>query len=170
MKNSVKIILLITIVILCCGCDLTTKHIATQKLKYAPPKSIISNVLELRYTENDAIAFSMLKSIELPKRNFIIYASSFFAFIVLGFITWQYRKESFIWLVSLMLILSGAIGNLIDRIQNGYVVDFIHLHYGDKFSWPIFNVADIAITIGAILLAILMLRRSSTENKEQLLN
>lgn len=63
------------------------------------------------------------------------------------------------WLVALMLILSGAIGNLSERIFRGYVIDFIHLHYYDRFSWPIFNVADILITCGGILLAILMLRK-----------
>jgi len=58
-----------------------------------------------------------------------------------------------------MLILSGALGNLSERIMRGYVIDFIHLHYYDRFSWPIFNVADILITFGGILLALLIFRK-----------
>ena len=166
MNKQLKISILIFVVVFCSSCDLTTKWLASEHLRYAPAKQIIPNILELRYVENDAIAFSMLKSIKLPVRSIIIYTSSILAFIVLGIITWQYRNESFIWICSLMLILSGAIGNLVDRIMNGYVVDFIHVHYGTKFSWPIFNVADIVITVGAIVLAILMLRKSSIESKQ----
>jgi signal peptidase II len=54
-------------------------------------------------------------------------------------------------LIALSLILSGAIGNLIDRAVFGFVIDFINLHYQD-FYWPVFNVADTAITLGVILL------------------
>ncbi|MFQ5936852.1 MAG: signal peptidase II [Acidiferrobacterales bacterium] len=56
-------------------------------------------------------------------------------------------------LTGLMLILGGAVGNLIDRLRNGYVVDFIDFHFQD-WHWPAFNVADSAITIGAILLVL----------------
>ena len=54
--------------------------------------------------------------------------------------------------ISLTLILGGAVGNLIDRIVLGYVIDFISIHIGNIFYWPAFNVADSAITIGAVLL------------------
>ena len=163
MNRTWKIVILLLILAVCAGCDLSTKHLAKQHLKYAPAKTIIENYVELRYTENDAIAFSMLKSIDLPLRNVIIYITSLIAFIILGVITWQSRRESLLWQAALMFILAGAVGNLLDRILNGYVVDFIHVHYADKFSWPIFNVADITITLGAITLAILMLRKSSAE-------
>jgi signal peptidase II len=56
-------------------------------------------------------------------------------------------------LTGLMLILGGAIGNLIDRIRQGYVVDFVDFHYQD-WHWPAFNVADSAITVGAVLLVL----------------
>lgn len=166
MKRTRKITLLVLTLLLCFGCDLSTKWLAKQYLQFAPAIQIIPNVIELQYTENKAIAFSMLKSITNPIRNIIIYVTSIIAFIILGIVTWQSKKESLLWLSSLMLILAGAVGNFVDRLLNGYVVDFIHLHYGDKFSWPIFNVADMTITIGAFLLAILMLRRSSSESKK----
>jgi len=165
MKRSTKILFLMLLLALCASCDLSTKWLAKQHLQHTPPMQIVPDIFELRYTENDAISFSMLKSIDLPKRTIIIYSTSLIAFILLGIITYQSRKESLLWLGALMLILSGAIGNLIDRLLNGHVVDFIHLHYGDSFNWPIFNVADITITLGAITLAILMLSKSTSENE-----
>ncbi|MDZ7332357.1 MAG: signal peptidase II [candidate division KSB1 bacterium] len=157
--NRLKVALLFTLVILCTGCDLTTKWLAAQHLQWANPVTIIPNLIELRYTENEAIAFSMLRSIDSGTRRWIIYSLSTFALIFLVLMIWEVRKDSFLGLTALMLILSGAIGNLTERIFRGYVIDFIHLHYYDRFSWPIFNVADILITCGGILLAILMLRR-----------
>lgn len=65
--------------------------------------------------------------------------------------------------IALALILGGAVGNLVDRVRLGRVIDFIHLYY-DRFHWPVFNVADIAITLGAILLALttVFARKSAT--------
>jgi signal peptidase II len=164
MNNMKKIIFLTIIFLVGIGCDLLSKGLAARHLKFSPSIQLIPKILDLHYTENDAIAFSMLKTVPITTRKFIIYSSSLIAFVVLGVVTWQSRLETFGWLASLMLILSGAVGNFVDRIMNGYVVDFIYLHYADKFSWPIFNVADTAITIGAILLAILMLRKPAPEN------
>lgn len=165
MNKKIKVVFLLILLLLCASCDLSTKWLAKQHLQYAPAVEIVPDYVNLRYTENDAIAFSMLKSISMPLRNIIIYSTSFFAFIVLGIITYQSRRESFFWLSALMLILAGAVGNLVDRILNGYVVDFIHVHYQYKYHWPIFNVADITITVGAIILAILMLKKSYNEKK-----
>jgi len=161
MNRTWKISLLVLILIGCASCDISTKWFATQHLRNGPVIQVVPDVIELRYTENDAIAFSMLKSIALPTRTIIIYTTSTIAFIILSIITYQSRNESFLWLGSLMLILAGAIGNLLDRLMNGYVVDFIHLRYGNDFSWPIFNIADVTITVGALILAVLMFRKSS---------
>lgn len=165
MNNKIKVLLLVLLLLGCTSCDLSTKWLAKQHLQYAPAVTIVTDYIELRYTQNEAIAFSMLSSIDRPLRSVIIYTTTFFAFIILGIITYQSRQESFAWLVSLTLILSGAIGNLVDRILNGHVVDFIHLHYAEKFNWPIFNIADVVISCGAVLLAILMLRKSALERK-----
>jgi signal peptidase II len=61
------------------------------------------------------------------------------------------------------LILSGAIGNLIDRAVFGFVIDFINLHYQD-FYWPVFNVADIAITLGVMLLLLVDLKQEKSKS------
>lgn len=159
-RKQLQIVFLLLLVIICTSCDLTTKWLANQHLQYSDPINIIRNVVELRYTENEAIAFSMLHSVQPDIRKWIIYLSSFCALIFLLILIWQVRHDSIWWQVALMLILSGALGNLSERLARGYVIDFIHLHYYDRFSWPIFNVADILITSGGILLAILILGKS----------
>ncbi len=157
--NRSKVVLLLSIVILSTSCDLITKWLAARYLQWSTPVTIVNNLVELRYTENEAIAFSMLHSVHAGTRKWIIYSLSGVALTFLILLIWQVRKDSMWWLVALMLILSGALGNLSERIFRGYVIDFIHLHYYDRFSWPIFNVADILITCGGIVLAILMLRK-----------
>lgn len=164
-RRQLKIILLLALVALCTSCDLSTKWLASRHLQYSLPIPIIDNWLELRYTENEAIAFSLFHSVPSGIRSWIIYGLSTMAFIFLIFLIWESRRNSFWWLLALMLILAGALGNLSERILRGYVIDFIHFHYYDRFSWPVFNVADILISTGGILLAILMLRKSVRQSE-----
>lgn len=159
--------ILLLLLIILVSCDLTTKNEARERLKYSAPIQLVKDYVEFRYTENDAIAFSMLKSISQPKRSIIIYTTTTIAFLILGLLAYQSRRERFPWQVAIVFIMAGAIGNLIDRLMDGHVIDFIHFHYKDQFSWPIFNVADILITCGAILLAILMLNRSDEEHEDK---
>ena len=105
-------------------------------------------------------AFSFLASASGWQRWFFVGLGV----VAAGFITWMLRRHAeqrlFCW--SLVLILGGAVGNVIDRLLHGYVVDFIQVHYGNAY-FPTFNVADSAITVGAILLIldeILRVRRS----------
>jgi len=158
-KRRTKIVLLLAFLGCCTSCDLSTKWLAKQRLEHARPITIIENFVELRYTENEAIAFSMLLSLESGVRKWLIYSLSLVAMTFLVVLTWQVRHQSIWWLVSLTLIFSGALGNLLERLARGYVVDFIHLHYYDRFSWPVFNAADIFITCGAIVLGILSFRQ-----------
>ena len=156
----IRVFILTLFVLLCTSCDLSTKWLAKTHLQHSPPITIISNFAEFHYTENDAIAFSMLQSIQPNIRKWIIYSLSSIALVFLSMLIWQVRNDSVWWLLALMLVLSGALGNLFERIARGYVVDFIHLHYYNSWSWPVFNMADIFITCGAILLGILMIRKS----------
>ncbi|HSW53426.1 MAG TPA: signal peptidase II [Sulfuricaulis sp.] len=82
---------------------------------------------------------------------FIIVALAASAFIL--WMYWRLSAQDRLLAVALMLVLGGAVGNLIDRLAHGYVIDFIDIYYG-TWHWPAFNVADSAITIGAVLLVI----------------
>lgn len=131
--------------------DLLTKSLAVLNLRDKAPMVLIPGVLELRYLENRGAAFSMLTN---HQGIFIVIA---IAAIVL--IVWVLHKipvtHHFAGLhICLILILAGAAGNLIDRLQLGYVRDFI---YFSLINFPIFNVADIYVTTATVLLIVLIL-------------
>ena len=127
--------------------DQITKAWAVDTLAFRAPETLTS-WFDLTLTFNTGAAFSFLADAGGWQRWFLTAVS----LLVSGFIAiWLFRlpppERVLVW--PLGLILGGGIGNLIDRWQLGYVVDFISLHYRDWY-WPAFNVADSAITLGAI--------------------
>lgn len=107
--------------------------------------------------QNKGAAFSFLHDAAGWQRYFLITVSMI-AIVVIPFFIKKNKKEPLaLW--SFTFILAGAIGNLIDRIYYGYVIDFIYLHVND-FYWPAFNTADSFITIGAFLLIFDMVKKS----------
>jgi len=107
--------------------------------------------------QNKGAAFSFLHDAAGWQRYFLITVSMI-AIVVIPFFIKNNKKEPLV-LWSLTFILAGAIGNLIDRIYYGYVIDFIYLHVND-FYWPAFNIADSFITIGVVLLIFDMVKKS----------
>ena len=107
--------------------------------------------------QNKGAAFSFLHDAAGWQRYFLITVSMI-AIVVIPFFIKKNKKE-LLALWSFTFILAGAIGNLIDRIYYGYVIDFIYLHVND-FYWPAFNIADSFITIGAFLLIFDMVKKS----------
>lgn len=133
------------------GLDQYTKYLAVIHLKDKPAYIIISGVLELNYLENKGAAFGMLQN---QKAFFIFVAVVILS--VIGYVLFKmpnHRKYRILHLL-LSLIAAGAIGNMIDRIRLNYVVDFI---YFVLINFPIFNVADIYVTISTAVLVILLL-------------
>lgn len=124
--------------------DQLTKALAVKNLKNQNPFIIWENVLELRYLENRGAAFGIMQG---QKVFFVIFTS-----VALVAIAWFYlkkipsdKKYVFLEIISVLLF-AGAIGNLIDRVTLNYVVDFI---YFKLIDFPIFNVADIYVTVAA---------------------
>lgn len=134
------------------GCDHATKHIAKAELENAPPRPIIGNLLNLDYTENRDTGFGLLRWIPTEKRLPVILALQSLGTLAFIFALWR-RKAFDIYAAAFALVVSGALGNLTDRMFRGYVIDFVRLPY-----WPVFNVADIWITIGLGLIILATLR------------
>jgi signal peptidase II len=113
--------------------------------------TVIDGYLELRYAENCGAAFGMLRTAPSWVRAAVFGIAGVGACIVLGM---MFMRGSggrlFAW--SVPLVLSGAIGNLADRVRHGFVVDFIRFHIRNSWEYPTFNVADIAIAVGVGLL------------------
>jgi signal peptidase II len=121
--------------------DQLTKYFVSKNLILGQPKPIISGILNFTLVHNRGAAFGILKN-----QTYLFIFATIFA-IVLIYLNLKNNKHRQIHAFSLALILSGALGNLIDRVFFGFVIDFL-----DFRVWPVFNIADSAITIGAILL------------------
>lgn len=132
--------------------DQLTKYLANRDLIYAEPVAVLPS-FNLTLLYNRGAAFSFLSDESGWQRWFFIAV----ALIAVVFIVHWLRKldADQRWTAfGLALILGGAVGNLIDRLWHGHVVDFIQIYYRD-FYWPAFNIADSAITVGAVLLILL---------------
>lgn len=108
---------------------------------------IIDKFLELTYLENRGAAFGILQGKSLL---FVLITLSVIGYII--YFLYKHPNLKHITKVCLSFILAGAIGNLIDRVLNGYVVDFIFVRFWGMYDFPVFNIADIAVTTGVILL------------------
>ena len=131
--------------------DQWTKHLAVLYLRGRAPLELISGVLELRYLENRGAAFSILQDRQV---FFIILTAVFLAAAV--YVLFRLPRER-LYLplrICFIVLASGAVGNLIDRIAHGYVVDFI---YFSIIDFPVFNAADIYVTLSVIALILLVL-------------
>ena len=132
--------------------DQVTKWYAEQHLALAVPVRVLP-VFDLNLLHNTGAAFSFLAGETGWQRWFF----TALALGVSALITaWLYRlpREEQRWTgAALSLVLGGALGNVIDRVRLGYVIDFVHLHYNDWY-WPAFNVADSAISVGAVMLGL----------------
>ncbi len=152
-KQLNKIMLFLDLIILSAGIalDQWTKVLATRFLKAQPAIPVIKDILELEYVENLGAAFGMLQGKRIC--FLVISATVFFLFAWL-LLKLPPEKKYYKLHIALSFILAGAVGNTIDRGLKGYVVDFV---YFKLINFPVFNVADIFITVTTIWLAILLL-------------
>ncbi len=133
------------------GCDHATKIAAEANLAHGPPVSLVTGILELRYTVNDDTAFSLLRTFGIDRTPGPLLAASAFALlgVALAWAIAARNRASRAQHVGFALVLGGALGNVVDRALRGHVIDFIHVT-----RWPVFNVADIAVVAGMILLVL----------------
>lgn len=141
--------------------DQVTKALVQQEFKLHESKVIIENLFNLTYVQNPGAAFGMFGRSHDWIRMPLFFGVPVIACFWLLYLIWTTRNKNILQCTSYSLIFAGAVGNLIDRFSMNYVVDFLDFHWmGHHF--PAFNIADSAITIGAILLildAILMAKK-----------
>ena len=131
--------------------DQVTKYLAVMDLRENGPVILIKNVFQLQYLENRGAAFGIMQNRQF---FFVVIAA-----VILGIIGYLYSRMPYtshyrMLRICAVLIASGAVGNMIDRIRLNYVVEFL---YFKLINFPIFNVADIYVTVAAFLLVILIL-------------
>lgn len=133
--------------------DRISKIWVLKRLNGAEDIVIIKNILGFSYLENRGAAFGIFQ-------NRVTILSIVTSIIILAMIYYliKYKPSSKIMRISLALIISGALGNLIDRFVYKFVVDFILVHYKDIYYFPTFNLADMLVVIGTALLAISIIK------------
>jgi signal peptidase II len=134
--------------------DYLTKWIVRVRLDPVQSVEIIPGYLRLSYWQNSGVAFGLFDAVASVWKPYILAALAVAAVVVIVVYGEHMPPERKLLRASLAIIIGGILGNLVDRIVRGYVIDFIDFHIYDTFHWPTFNVADSAITIGIALLLI----------------
>ena len=133
--------------------DQISKLAVMNSLRIHESVSVIAGFFNLVHVRNRGMAFGFLNRPDINFGFYLLVAASFVAivFLLIWFI--KLKESDPLTVLALSLILGGAVGNLIDRLRFREVVDFLDFYVGD-YHWPAFNVADSAITVGAILIGI----------------
>ena len=147
----------IFILILLVSFDLLTKNLVFNYIDLYDFIPILF-FLELTHIHNFGVSFGFLSGIVSP------WILIFIGLLVVGFITYlMFNSKDLLEKWGLFIIISGALSNIIDRIINGYVIDFIYLHISN-FYWPAFNFADIYISIGILMVIINIINKFKNNN------
>lgn len=146
--------------------DQTTKAWAVKRLRLGQDITVIDGLLNFAYAQNTGVAFSMLDEGGDTGR-WGLSAVAFFAAALVLYFFWRTPRSDDRILGGLALLLAGILGNVTDRMRLGYVVDFIDVQFGN-WHYPTFNVADMAICIGAGLLILdMILTRKKPDDKAE---
>ncbi len=140
--------------------DRWTKFLIQSRFDLHDSVSVIDGFFNITYVRNTGVAFGIFSSISSPAKAILLSAFAALAAIMVIVYSLKTPLRDRLLHVALALILGGALGNLYDRLAYGYVIDFLEL-YVRSYSWPSFNVADSAISIGVILLAIEIMRNEA---------
>ncbi len=159
-------IILAAIILGVVGLDQLTKHLVLAYLANGESVRWIPHVVHFTYVRNEGAAFGMFSD---HRWVFMVFSSV--AIVALGVYLFRFCKSDMWVKVSLAMVIGGGIGNMIDRIAWGSVVDFIEL----PFLWlpllnmyfPIFNVADSFVTVGAVILVVCLIRMQVRETREE---
>lgn len=151
-KGAFMNIISAIIIIISIASDQLTKLWAADILKNGVSIKFIGNFLRFTYAENKGAAFSILQN---QRMFFLIITAIMLMF--LGYIYFKTKNITNLSKLSIAMITGGAIGNFIDRLRLGYVIDFIDVRFGDFYNFPVFNIADSFVVCGTILMIILIL-------------
>lgn len=136
--------------------DQISKAMVQRTLALGESRSLIPEFLNLTHVHNSGAAFGLLNTADFPYKALVMMAIAAVALVAIAAYATQLGFHERLARFGLALILGGAFGNLIDRAVSGYVVDFVDVYWGTTHFWA-FNVADAAITIGAILVLLDMI-------------
>jgi signal peptidase II len=136
--------------------DQISKFLVKTTIPLYAKREVIPNLLDFTHVQNTGAAFGVLNAAEFPYKSAVMIAIATLALVAISLYARQLGSHEKLSRYGLALILGGAFGNLIDRALAGYVVDFVDVYWGEAHFWA-FNVADAAITVGAVLVLLEMI-------------
>ena len=136
--------------------DQITKALIRSSLPFGDHRTLIPGFLDLTHVQNTGAAFGLLNSIDFPYKPVVMLVVASLALLAIALYGTQLGFHDRLARIGLALILGGAFGNLLDRVIHGHVVDFVDVYWGDVHFWA-FNVADAAISVGAVLVLLDMI-------------
>jgi signal peptidase II len=140
--------------------DRWTKALIRAQFELGESVRVIDGLFDITYVQNQGIAFGIRNAAGSPIQTVVLALFSIAASLVVIFYSIRSSVKDRLLQFALSLVLAGAVGNLCDRLMYGYVVDFLEVYLG-PYRWPAFNIADSAISIGVILMAIQVFRHES---------
>jgi len=136
--------------------DRWTKRLVAARIAMYAHIQVIPDVFRITHTENTGAAFSLFADSPSHWKTIMLISFSAVAMVVVSFLLWKQSRPLTMTSIALSFILGGAVGNLWDRVASGRVVDFLDFYYR-QYHWPVFNLADSAIVVGASLLVLEMI-------------
>jgi signal peptidase II len=166
-QRSSRLVLILVIIISAVGCDQATKSIAKSTLASQSPISILDDFVRLEYVENIGAFLSL--GADLPEQTRFLLFVIFSGVAVVGMLIYALRAQRItrLQIIALALLAGGGIGNLIDRTLYGSVIDFVSIGT-DTIRTGIFNVADMAVTAGVIVMVADLIPRKRKEDPDAL--
>ena len=149
-----RLIWIVVLGILGLAADQGSKIWARDTLKGQPSITLIQDYLYLEYHENPGSAFGLLRSV--PGARYILIGVGLLALILVWSMIRKVEHRRTMGDIAFALVAGGAVGNLIDRIYIGRVVDFVVMHWQHSFIWPAYNVADALLVVGVALMILVL--------------
>jgi len=147
-----KYLILLSLSGLVISCDQLTKQWVLSHIAFNDSFSVVKNVFSITHSRNVGFAFGVMKQVPTSLQDIFFIGIPLFAMILIVLIFIKLQDNKLVTSIALTTILGGAIGNLIDRIKYGYVVDFLDFFWKEQFHLPPFNIADFSILLGVGIL------------------
>jgi len=158
---SRKLAILMPVLVVGLVLDQVSKFLILLKLPLGGTVPLIPGFLNLVHVHNKGAAFGLLSGWSAQFAWLFFVLTTALVLVILGYLLWRLPEDQWPATLGYSLIMTGALGNLIDRIRLGEVVDFIDVYYG-HYHWPAFNVADSLVCVGAAVLVWVIIREERT--------
>ena len=148
-KKKLTILLSVSLTVLLL--DQWTKYLVYSQMRLGQSIPLLNSIFAFTYVRNRGAAFGILHNAPAYFRDPFFIFVPIVALVAIFFIFAKLKENEMLTAMALSLIVGGAVGNIIDRVRFGFVVDFLDFHWKEVYHWPAFNVADSAIVVGVSL-------------------